>query len=104
MGTINLLCQVSIGLSEEALIEACALAVEARTAALLDATLPSPLSGLPCTGTGTDCVVIAAPRGRPKERFAGKHTACGSAIGAAVRRAVARGVRVWMEENPWPPR
>lgn len=101
-GTINLLCRVSIGLTEEALLEASAIAVEGRTAAVLAAGLRSPLSGRPATGTGTDCVVVAAPAMVRAERFAGKHTACGSAIGAAVNGAVARAVARWIEESSCP--
>ena len=99
VGTINLVCQVSVGLTEEALIEACALAAEARTAAVLAAGLRSPLSARPATGTGTDCIVVAAPSAAHREPFAGKHTACGSAIGAAVFGAVGRGVALWVEES-----
>ena len=40
-GTINLLCHVSTPLSELALLEALALAAEARTLALLEARVPS---------------------------------------------------------------
>ena len=103
-GTINLLCQVSTPLAEEALLEACALAAEARTAAVLEARVPSGVSGRPATGTGTDCIVVAAPIGTGDvTSFAGKHTACGSAVGAAVYEAVARAVGTWLEENEaWP--
>ena len=101
-GTINVLCQVSVALSEEALIEACALAAEARAAALLESAVPSAVSGRPASGTGTDCIVIAAPVAGAPERFAGKHTACGSVIGAAVHGAVARGVRRWLAERACP--
>jgi adenosylcobinamide amidohydrolase len=104
VGTINLLCQVSIALSEEALIEALALAAEARAAALLAAAVPSAVSGRAASGTGTDCIVIAAPVATGgAAAFAGKHTACGSAVGAAVYDAVARGVRRWLEECACPP-
>ena len=100
VGTINVVCRVSVGLTEEALIEACALAAEARTAAVLAAGLRSPLSARPAPGTGTDCIVVAAPSAARRERpFAGKHTACGAALGAAVFGAVGRGVARWMEEN-----
>jgi len=102
VGTINLLCRVSVGLTEEGLLEASAIAAEGRTAAMLAAGLPSPVSGRPATGTGTDCIVVAAPLGIRRERFAGKHTACGSAIGAAVFGAVSRGVERWIEENACP--
>jgi len=102
VGTINLVCRVSVGLTEEALLEAMAIAAEARTAAVLAAGLRSPLSGRPATGTGTDCIVVAAPRALCPDRFAGKHTARGSAIGAAVFGAVSRGVARWIEENACP--
>ncbi|HEX4407043.1 MAG TPA: adenosylcobinamide amidohydrolase [Polyangia bacterium] len=100
-GTINLLCVVSVPLAEEALVEACALVAEARTAALLASGWPSPVSGRPASGTGTDCIVVAAPAvdAVEAERFAGKHTAVGAAIGAAVYRAVDLGVKRWLEEN-----
>jgi len=101
-GTINLLCRLSVGLTDEALIEASAIAAEARTAAVLAAGLRSPLTGRPATGTGTDCIVMAAPALAKRERFAGKHTACGSVIGAAVLAAVARGTARWLEENRCP--
>ena len=99
IGTINLVCTVSIGLAEEALIEACALATEAKAAAMMTFGCPSPLSGRLATGTGTDCVVIGAPARAPGERFAGKHTPCGSAIGSSVFGAVERGVARWLSEN-----
>jgi len=101
-GTINIVCRVSVGLTEEALIEACALAAEARTAAVLASGLRSPLSARPATGTGTDCIVVAAPSAARREPFAGKHTACGAALGAAVFGAVGRGVALWMDENRGP--
>jgi adenosylcobinamide amidohydrolase len=98
VGTINLLCQVSVPLTEEALVEACALAAEARTAALLEANVPSRVSGRPATGTGTDCIVVAAPVGELRERYVGKHTALGAHIGRSVREATARGAADWLAE------
>jgi adenosylcobinamide amidohydrolase len=100
-GTINLVVAVSVPLTEEALLEALALAAEARTAAMLEVRLPSPLSGRPASGTGTDCIVVAAPVARPsvaRFAYAGKHTRVGSLLGAAVRDAVARGIARWLEE------
>lgn len=102
VGTINLLVHVSQPLSEEASVEALAVAVEARTAALLKAQIPSTETGLPATGTGTDCVVVASPleagareTSSPVLRYAGKHTEVGSLIGAAVLEAVQRGIELW---------
>lgn len=95
IGTINLLCRVNVPLSPEARLEALALAVEARTLAVREAGVPSTRTGLPATGTGTDCAVIAAPvarLGAAAEAYAGKHTAIGHAVGAAVYEAIRRGV------------
>jgi adenosylcobinamide amidohydrolase len=100
IGTINVLCQVSVGLSAEALIEALAIAVEARTTAVLETGITSGVSGAKASGTGTDCVVIAAPSdARPLAPYAGKHTPLGHVIGASVERAVAAGATRWLGEK-----
>ncbi|MBI3768386.1 MAG: adenosylcobinamide amidohydrolase [Deltaproteobacteria bacterium] len=99
IGTINLLCSVSGALTDEALVEALALAAEARTAAILDALLPSRMSGLPATGTGTDCVVVSAAPEGPAAEYAGKHTVVGHLIGTTVTEAIGHGVRVWKSER-----
>ena len=99
VGTINLLCWVSRPLAPAAALEALALAAEARTAAILDAGVASRVSGAPATGTGTDCIVIAAPAERRGAAYAGKHTAIGAAIGAAVHDAVRAGARRWQEDQ-----
>jgi adenosylcobinamide amidohydrolase len=99
VGTINLLCRLAAPLTEEALIEASALAAEARTVAVLEARVPSRRSDRLATGTGTDCIVIAAPIGEPRQSYVGKHTALGADLGAAVREAVARGCAAWWAEN-----
>jgi len=99
IGTINVLCRVSTPLSPEALLEALALATEARTLAVREAAIASTRSGEPASGTGTDCVVIAAPEDGPGARYAGKHTALGHVIGAAVRDATAEGVAIWKHER-----
>jgi adenosylcobinamide amidohydrolase len=98
IGTINVLVQLARPLADAALVEACALAAEARTAAVLEARVPSRVSGRPATGTGTDCIVIAAPVAVEGERWVGKHTALGAQIGATVREATARGVAAWLAE------
>jgi adenosylcobinamide amidohydrolase len=97
VGTINLLLQVTAPLGDGALIELLALAAEARTAAVLEGRVPSRQSGQVATGTGTDCIVVAAPDdGRAGERYAGKHTALGALAGKVVREAVSRGVHRWI--------
>jgi adenosylcobinamide amidohydrolase len=104
VGTINLLVRVSVPLGEEALAEALALAAEARTLAVVEAGVRSLRSGLPATGTGTDCIVVAAPASSNGEplAYAGKHTAVGHGVGAAVEEAVRAGIEAWRISNAPP--
>jgi adenosylcobinamide amidohydrolase len=99
VGTINLLVRVSARLTPEAMLETLALAAEARALAVREAAVPSQRSGLPSTGTGTDCIVVAAPLGEPAECYAGKHTALGHVVGAAAVDAVGLGVGRWSEKQ-----
>jgi adenosylcobinamide amidohydrolase len=99
IGTINVLCHVSVPLSQEALLEALALAAEARALAVREAEVPSPLTGQPASGTGTDCIVIATPDAGEHAYYAGKHTVIGHLIGAVVHEATSRGVERWRRER-----
>jgi len=98
-GTINVLCHLSAPLSELAMLEAMALVVEARTAALLDQRFPSVVSGKPASGTGTDCCVVAAPGGADCLPYTGKHTLAGQLIGDAVESAVSQATHGWLSEQ-----
>jgi len=91
-GTINLLVATDAALTGTAQLEALTIAVQARTAALLDLGLRLE-TGL-ATGTGTDCIVVACPPG--DLRYAGLHTAVGEAVGSATRRAVFRAATDWL--------
>lgn len=92
-GTINVALRLEAAMTEAALLEAMSIAVQARTAAVMDAGLALP-AGL-ATGTGTDCVAVASHGGdRP---YAGLHTEIGEAAGRAVYEAVSRGARDWMQ-------
>lgn len=96
-GTINLLAHVDQPLSQAAMVEAISIAAEARTAAIID--LDWRPQGTTTTGTGTDCIVIAAPcEGAPRQ-FAGLHTDIGAAIGRAVHHAVSEGGETWIGER-----
>jgi adenosylcobinamide amidohydrolase len=100
-GTINLACRVSVPLAPAALIEALALAVEARTTAVIEARVPSRRSERIATGTGTDCAAVMAPEGaagREPLLYAGKHTAIGHVIGDAVLRATEAAIAQWKIE------
>jgi adenosylcobinamide amidohydrolase len=98
-GTINLLVRLSVPLADGALLETLALAAEARTLAVLEGGVASVRSGRPATGTGTDCIVVAAPLGAPGTEYAGKHTLPGHLVGAAVEAAVRQGVLRWQEKE-----
>ncbi|MEM8792492.1 MAG: adenosylcobinamide amidohydrolase [Pseudomonadota bacterium] len=97
VGTINIAIAATQALSDGALLEAINIAAEARTAAVM--THGPELAGLPATGTGTDCIAVAAPLTGTPAAHAGKHTAIGEAIGRAVLDAVSRGVQDWMNEK-----
>lgn len=90
-GTINILVATDAPLTQTAQLEALSIAVQARTAGVMDADLP--LDTGRATGTGTDCLALACPAGTG--RYAGLHTAVGEAIGAAVRAAVTRAALDW---------
>lgn len=99
-GTVNVLAHVSQPLSEAALIETVSIVTQARTAAIMDAKVER--AGAIVTGTGTDCIVVAAPEcrgvGERRAQFAGLHTAVGEAVGDAVYRAIQEGVAVWQSD------
>lgn len=100
VGTINILVLADRAASQEARFEALAIATEAKALALFEAGITSRLAGAEgrlATGTGTDCVLVAAPSSiAPVLTAAGKHTAFGAAVGAAVHEAVSLGVRAWV--------
>lgn len=94
-GTINIAVILNHPLNDIGLIEAQSIASAARTAAVLESGAMAP-SG-PATGTGTDCIAVAAPIGQ--EPFCGLHTAQGKAIAAAVYAAVREGADQWIAET-----
>jgi adenosylcobinamide amidohydrolase len=93
-GTINVAVRVNVGLSETALLEAVSIATQARTTAVIEAGLQLP-TGI-ATGTGTDCIAVAAPEG--DALYAGLHTDVGVALGGAVYQAMQQGTRAWMQK------
>ncbi len=100
VGTINILVELSHKLSFNTMLETLSLVAEARTCACIEANLPSPISGLPITGTGTDCICIASPQSSKSEVvFAGKHTTVGWLVGETVMDAVCRGIQIWMDKG-----
>ena len=98
-GTINILCHVSLPLSDAALLEAASLVAQARTVALMEAGYVRPGHGEIVTGTGTDCIVMAAPISTSPSPYAGMHTAIGEAVGACVLGATRDALRQWLDER-----
>ena len=92
-GTINVALRLSAGLTQAALIETLAIVAQARTVAVAELGFRLP-TGI-ATGTGTDCIAVAAPAG--DTAFAGMHTAVGVAAGRAVYDAVRAGGAYWMK-------
>ena len=96
-GTINILVHASCALSQAALIETVSIVTQARTAAVLG--LDYRPQGEAVSGTGTDCIVVAAPQTGEPALFAGLHTPVGEAVGAAVLAAVSEGGAAWCQER-----
>ena len=92
-GTINVAVKVEAGLTEAARLELMSIVTQARTAAVMEVRWPLP-SGI-ATGTGTDCLAIAAPAG--DTRYAGLHTDVGVAAGRAAFEAVLQGAQDWLK-------
>lgn len=93
-GTINIAVALQSGLSQTGLIEALSIAAQARTAAIIELGLELP-TGI-ATGTGTDCIAVAAPT--DVTDYAGLHTQIGEAIGRAAYDATLEGGRHWMRD------
>jgi adenosylcobinamide amidohydrolase len=89
-GTINLIVALNEPFEDGALAEAVQISTEARVVAVQGARVTSKRSGKPATGTGTDCLVVAAPVGKAAHRYCGKHTVAGELIGRAVLASCAR--------------
>jgi adenosylcobinamide amidohydrolase len=89
--TINMILTVEPGLADEAMVEAIQIATEGRVRALYEKGIKSCQSGLPATGTGTDCVAVVS-LGNGVDLYCGKHTKLGELIGSAAYMAVAKGL------------
>lgn len=85
VGTINLVVDVPVRLSEAALVNAVATATEAKTQAMWEA-------GLAGTGTPTDAVCVVCPSDGPAEPYGGPRSRWGARVARAVHAAVAEGL------------
>lgn len=89
--TINMIITVQPGLSDEAMVEGVQIATEGRVRALYEAAIPSSISSLAATGTGTDCIAVVS-LGSGRSPYCGKHTQLGELIGRAAYMAVKNGL------------
>jgi adenosylcobinamide hydrolase len=89
--TINMILTIHPGLRDRALVEAIQIATEGRVRALYEAGIPSSLSELVATGTGTDCIAVIS-LGTEREPYCGKHTQLGELIGRAAYTAIKKGI------------
>lgn len=85
-GTINIVVQLPVRLSDAAMLNALCTATEAKTQALLDA-------GVPGTGTASDAIAIACALDGCAEPFAGPRSTWGARLARAVHAAVSAGAR-----------
>ncbi len=92
-GTINIIMYTSAILTEAAMIEAVMIITEAKTAAIEELKIISPISGKLATGTGTDSVAVISGYGPEKYEFCGKHVLLGEIIGKNVLDAVKRSIK-----------
>jgi len=88
VGTINIFVLTTATLTPAAMVETVTIATEAKSAALDDAAVLSPVSGGVATGTGTDSIAVVGGRGPVTVRYAGKHVRFGEVAGRLVRDAL----------------
>jgi len=83
-GTINLILLTNLKLTRAAMVEAVMMATEAKTVALAQLGVTSPLTGQAATGTGTDSTVVVNGWQNPLARYCGKHVLLGEMIARAT--------------------
>lgn len=84
-GTINIVVELPVRLTDAALLNAIVTATEAKSQALFEHSVPG-------TGTASDAVCVACPTTGPAEPFAGPRSPWGSRIARAVHAAVLEGL------------
>lgn len=98
IGTINIIMLTSAKLTGAAMVEAILMITEAKTAALQDAGIMSPVSNKIATGTGTDSVAVVNGQGPDSVKYCGKHVLFGEILGRMVTETVTSSI-AWDIEN-----
>jgi adenosylcobinamide hydrolase len=92
-GTINIIILTTATMSRAAMVESVMLAAEAKTVAMRELGVKSPLSGTIATGTGTDAIAVANGAGPVTVRYCGKHVIFGEMLASAVIEAITESLR-----------
>lgn len=99
IGTINIIAMTSAILTEPALVEALTIVTEAKSAALQEAGIRSPVSQKIATGTGTDSIAVVNGHGPETVRYCGKHVLFGEILGCLVTDAVTSSINRDLEQT-----
>ena len=92
-GTINIIILTNAMMSQAAMVESVMLATEAKTVAMRELGVKSPLSGTIATGTGTDAIAVANGAGPETICYCGKHVLFGEMLASAVIEAITESLR-----------
>ena len=87
-GTINIIILTNATISHAAMVESVMLATEAKTVAMRQLGVKSPVSGAIATGTGTDAIAVANGFGCGTIRYCGKHVIFGEMLASVVIEAI----------------
>jgi len=87
-GTINIIIITNATMSPAARVESVMLATEAKTFAMRELGVKSPVSGKIATGTGTDAIAVVNGLGSETIRFCGKHVLFGEMLASVVIDAI----------------
>ncbi len=88
IGTINIIAMTSTILTGPAMVEALMIVTEAKSAALQESGIKSPVSKKIATGTGTDAIAVVSGHGPETAHYCGKHVLFGEILGHLVTDAV----------------
>lgn len=100
--TINIILISTASFAPAAMVEAIMIITEAKTAALQNANIKSPISNKIATGTGTDSIVIATQKNEKLcIEFCGKHTLIGELVGQLVIDAITDSINWDLENNDY---
>ena len=98
VGTINIIVITSASLTQSAMIEALLIITEAKSAALQEAGIMSPVSNKLATGTDTDSVAVVSGPGPGDVKYCGKHVLFGELLGSSVIDTVLSSIQ-WAVES-----